>query len=287
MSLDKLEIKAEQLITSRTYNEHKEDFIMSDDIIVTGRVNHSGQVYGYDNSSGPPPMHPGFDPGSHPGGGGGGSDPNLAYSISVRVHVTNPDHLTAAEEAARALIRALAKLKTDSQNNPSATVTIDGLTFSLSDIVTQIGRTNWTITDASYTDTNGVGAATFNPTGQSVDEISFSAIVGSSGYDSPNYPNGEGMMALVLHELVHLSSNGLNLYNRSVAAWHLEGSGNTAYNLYGGPYGANLERLINDIMVAVANAGGLDIGYPGTTPVLPGSFQGGQLPEDLYSSRNP
>lgn len=158
-------------------------------IYVTARVNTSGHIYNTSTSTTPPSPFHNEEPLGEDGGGGGGGNPadvDFDYQVVVQVRVSNSANQAAAEQVANNLISAMVRLRNDSLAHPDATVTVKGVTFTLSDMVAQMTETQWTVTDVPDYHNNGVGLADYHPTGGSTEEIDFSYIYGSAGYSSSN-----------------------------------------------------------------------------------------------------
>lgn len=84
--------------------------------------------------------------------------------------------------------------------------------------------------------------------------INYVAIVGDATHpayhDHPNFTDGEGMFALVIHEALHLTGPGNDFFLQSRAAW-----GNDA-RFYDSAHARNLELCMNALtMQALAAAG--------------------------------
>lgn len=156
------------------------------------------------------------------------------------------------QRAAEALIKAIARaVELLGSIDPSRVVAVLGVAISIGAILNAIQTTTFIITDQPSFANNGVGGVDFTAR---TDKINYVAIVGDAThpayYDHPNFTNGEGMFALVIHEALHLTGQGNDFFLQSRAAW-----GNDA-TFYGSAHARNLELFVNALtMQALAAAG--------------------------------
>lgn len=172
--------------------------------------------------------------------------------IVVRLDRSTGD-LAAMQRAAEALIKAIARaVDLLGRIDPSRVVAVLGIAISVGAILNAIQTTTFIITDRSDFGNNGVGGADY---GARTDQINYAAIVGDAThpayYDHPNFTNGEGMLALLFHEALHLTDHGNTFYLQSVAAW----ANNATF--YGSPHGDNLERFMNALTMQLLAAAGV------------------------------
>lgn len=160
--------------------------------------------------------------------------------------------LAAMQRAAEALIKAIARaVDLLGSLDPGRVVSVLGVGISIGAILSAVQSTTFIITDQPSFGNNGVGQANFET---HTDMINYVAIVGDAThpayYDHPNFTDGEGMFALVIHEALHLTGPGNDFFLQSRAAW-----GNDA-TFYGSAHGRNLELFMNALtMQALAAAG--------------------------------
>lgn len=196
-----------------------------------------------------------------------GEAPPETLEIVVTIDRTTGDPAQ-MEAAAQALIKAIAKVVDLLKSaDPSRVVAVLGVAISLGALLTALQNTNFIITDRTNFGNGGVGGAAINTAGgRNSDQINYIAIVGDAThpayYNHPNFTNGEGMLALVLHEAFHLTEQGYQFFEASKAAW-----GNNA-TFYSSPHAANLERFMNNLTMQALDALSVET-RPEAPPVLP------------------
>lgn len=199
--------------------------------------------------------------------------------ISIRVLIVNPANRERAEAAAKKLIEAIAQaLHKLEAADPNKTFTFAGHTYRVGDVLTDLRNTDFTVTDRTDFDNNGVGQAKRGELGLRNSElVNMESITGAGGYASPNWPENAGMMALILHELGHISVSGDLLFYSSYGFWSREPADRRGANFYDTDYGRNLEAFANDFMNAAAAAIGVNL-----HGALPGGKSGAELATEIY-----
>ena len=243
---------------------------MPDEIVVIGKYNHQDVFYDFftyfRGSGGYTEPMPSDDP----------QDPDYDYAGSMTVSIScSAANRNGCIEAGKRLLEAVKRVR-DKLVASSGTVTILGRNISMADLVADIDNTNYVVTDQTAFGNNGVGSAARGSGGApNTDTINFQAIIGGGnppfGY-SVGYPNGEGMNAITLHELVHMSLTGTNFFNGNVTAYDAAVINNTVTGpFYGSRFGNNQEAFVNDALVAIGNLTGIAIDA-GQGPIRPGGY---------------
>lgn len=217
---------------------------------------------------------------SKDGDGGGGT---LSMPpIIVHVSVVDPDNLERAQQAAIRLTQVVAReLQRLEGADLSATVTVLGRTYQLADVLIDLYNTEFTVTDRTDFDNNGVGASSRGMLGEpNTDIINMDAIL--DAYGSPNYPNDIGMTVLIFHEMAHISEIGTDFFNESVQFYNSEPAdkrGEFYAKPNGSEYSQNIEAFANDFKNALHNIFGIDQGPN------PGGFTNAREPSEIYQER--
>lgn len=161
--------------------------------------------------------------------------------------------------------------------------------ISIGEILDAINNTAFIVTDGPVPPNRGVGSADFT---NHTDTINY---VGILGGDPINVPGGVlpgapgyashpmGLIALVLHELAHLTIGGNNFFAQSFTLLRVDptagpdfcGSDNSALD-----YSKNLEFFINEVMTQAADALGLPLN--GFRP----TYSTPEAPADIYARHN-
>lgn len=248
------------------------------DIIVIAKRDTSGRIYGFELA----PSGTQFYTPRQVDESGQGEDANFQDAILATVSVTDPRNQASAVAAAKKLLTAISKLKNDLIGKENLYVVVHGRTYSVASLIESLGNTQFIITDQSNFNNAGVGAATYNPGGQNTDVINFQSIL--SGYGADSYQNQEGLTALLLHELAHLTALTDQFRQLSVNLWSSEPPARRGANFYTTEYATNLEALTNDVMLAIAAAASLDI-TTSVGPVIPGGYQNAVEPSAIFGMR--
>ncbi len=153
-------------------------------------------------------------------------------------------------EAAQALIKAIERaIRLLEAEARTRVVSVLGFGISVGALLDELMRTDFSVTDVLNFGNNGVGGAERIPLGRNRDRINYQAIVGGRPdhptryYAHPNFANGEGMLALVLHEIFHLTQAGEDFLADSLQLWTSRGG--TSATFYSSALAANLERIAN------------------------------------------
>lgn len=106
-----------------------------------------------------------------------------------------------------------------------------------------------------YTETNGgVGDAVHGTTGQpNVDHLDYRSFEGTGSYADPSYPDNQGLIFIVLHELAHLDTSGYTNLQQEMVEYHRDystynGSYNTNQSDPHSDYNVDKERFANDLL---------------------------------------
>lgn len=203
----------------------------------------------------------------------------MSQPISVTVSISDPAKKDRAEAAAKKLIEAIAQaLDKLEAADPNSTFTFAGRTYRVGDVLADLKNTNFTVTDRTNFNNNGFGQAERVRNGNpNTDVINMESIIGTDGYASPNWSENAGMMALILHELGHISSLGQLLFDSSYGFWTLESADKRGSDFYNTDYGKNLEAFANDFMNAAAAA--INVNLYGA---LPGGRSGAETAPENY-----
>lgn len=229
------------------------------DIVVTAPTTLSMAEWFYDNgldinqlgtiNGGNAPTHPTNSDGTQPG---------------FQIQMSNHDHDQQAQEALNNVEAGVGKILNLLHAVPAGTViSWDGKTLTAGQLLTQLNNTTYIIDDIDHGN-GGVGGAARNADGTSVDRLLYSSYsttmpVGMdpsqwSSFAAPTY-NGEGIEAILLHELGHMIQPGDQFFTDS---WKQSGKDGIAYT-YGSAYFENNEAFADDFMVAAATAIGANI----------------------------
>lgn len=185
-------------------------------------------------------------------------------SDNVKVSVANPANKQKALKAAANLINALKRVNAKlSSANGNAIITINGRTMTVAQVRDLIKNTRWSVGDKSFTNGGG-GEAKYSADGKHSVEWNYLYFDGdgSEDYAHPNYVNGQGMNAVVLHDVAHVTAAG-NAFNVDSRKWFREDdtvSGEFGYSAYW----INNEAFAHDLARTIANTAGIDIS--GWTP---------------------
>ncbi|UVO54205.1 hypothetical protein [Sphingomonas sp. SUN039] len=253
--------------------------IPEDTIVCTGHYDEGGDFLGFStvSSSGVEGWSPRNIPPDAPG-----ENPDLA--ISIEIVVRNPNNKQSAKQAAQRLITAISRIRAKLSENPNKFVIIKGTIFTTAQILTSLENTQWTVSDRPPSEykNEGVGSSNYDPNGTNADEINFEGIL---GYAHPNYPDDEGMSALVLHELAHLTEGGYNFFVQNYTKWQSEPAAHRG-DFYPSDYSRNVEAFANDLMHAMSAEISLDVEYPAGQLVTPGGYTGPVDPQQIYNTHS-
>lgn len=203
---------------------------------------------------------------------GNANDDGVAASVNVDVPENSP-HFAEALKAAQNLATNLARLGTLLNDLPvNQQIHWGNRTMTVGQAIGELSNTQFVISDQNTSGSGGVGSAVAGQgTNKNVDTLYYESFDGdddayvlqdgtttTADYASPNYLNGEGMMAIILHELAHLSDAGFDFNSSSLANFRREtGSYN---NFSNSEYWSNNEAFANDFANNLASAFEGDLG---------------------------
>jgi len=203
--------------------------------------------------------------------------------IAVKIEKTKSETDQAKlEDAARELVKAAMEIITALENsNSAAVITVLRRTTTVGEMLDTLKNTEFTVTDATVFNNNGVGSAQRGVNGApNLDKINYEAIIGSStsnGYADEGFPQNSGMRALMLYEVAHMTGAGQAFFERSYfVAGHDQTVGG---QFYGTDYATNLEAFANEIMSQTAIASNVNL-----YGVRPGTAAAPVSPEAIYQS---
>ena len=220
---------------------------------------------------------------------GNANDAGVTASVNVDVPENSP-HFAEALRAAQNLATTLAKLESILNDLPvNQPIHWGSRTMTVGQAIGELSNTQFIISDQNTSGSGGVGSAVAGQgNAKNVDTLYYESFDGDSDayvlqdgrtttndYASPNYQNGEGMMAIVLHELGHLSDAGFDFNASSLANFrHETGSYN---NFSKSEYWSNNEAFANDFANSLASAFGTDFASQvgSVTSQMAGSVNGG------------
>ena len=189
--------------------------------------------------------------------------------IVVGIEKTDPNSneakmIEAAQLFIAAIERAVRLLEAESRTR---VISVLGIAVSVGTLLDEIMRTDFQVTDLLDLGNGGAGAAERSPIGQNRNKVNYLAIIGGhpqfSGYaNHPAYTNGEGMLALVLHEAIHMTPEGYQFYVDSLQLWRQRGGTNASF--FSSVFGINLERFVNSLTLMFLTA--LSVGHSSQYP---------------------
>jgi hypothetical protein len=143
--------------------------------------------------------------------------------IQVNVQVTNPANQAQAEEAARNIADAIAKIvKAASALPPSTAIPLPGgQSITVGELLDLAKTTKFVISDVNPFANGGVGGADAGTLTVTMYAPAFAAPTPGypNSYADPNYLNGQGLVGAVLHELAHMTIGGVDAAARE-HFWH-------------------------------------------------------------------
>lgn len=152
---------------------------------------------------------------------------------------------------------------------------------TVGEMLATLMNTQFTVTDRTNFNNNGVGAAQRGTDGgPNIDIINYEAIVGSSmgiGYADASYPQNSGMYALVLHEVAHMTAAGSLFFDRSAQVARADPT--VGGQFYGTEYATNVEAFANSFMTQTSNAAGVNL-----FGIRPGTSTDPVTPESIYQA---
>lgn len=162
-----------------------------------------------------------------------GEAPSQAYSegsspgtgtISVNVKVENPANRDAAIEAAKNLVLTLSTIIDAASSIMSYHIFTlpDGKLTTAGQLLQNAKITKFTVSDKKTFGNSGIGTADRISATDLRDEIYFGGLVGPDSYAASTYPNSQGLVGIILHELGHLSAEGKSVYDTAIATWSAE-----------------------------------------------------------------
>lgn len=121
----------------------------------------------------------------------------------------------------------------------------DGRTISGYDLKNVWAHTTFDINDQNYNN-GGVGAVEGSLSTGFIDHLNYAAFTGAGSWADPNYVDLQGVAFTLMHELGHMTANGLDFSQRSWQQFHNETHGYdwSIYNL--SEYWYNNESYVND-----------------------------------------
>lgn len=183
-------------------------------------------------------------------------NPGASDPIAVNVDV-DPENREAAIKAAENVAKALTKIRDLLENMvPSAKIVwfAGGDEITVSEALVEINNTMFTIEDRGNYQNGGVGSAERGRDGRAnavnLNYLSFDGT--GNDYASPNYVNGQGMVAIMLHELAHVTAPGNSFRNMSEAIYFAQYKNYN--NWIGSPLWYNNERYAYNFAKSAADA---------------------------------
>jgi hypothetical protein len=173
-----------------------------------------------------------------------------APAVVVKVTVQNPANSERAQQAATRLVVAVAReLQRLSAADPNATIVILGRSYLVGEILFDLNNTEFTVTDRTDFQNNGVGQSSRGEFGElNTDMINMDAILDQ--YGAMPYTDDLGMTILIFHEMGHISQIGTDFFNLSVSYYNDEPEA-TRGPFYPSDYSANNEAFASDFKNAV------------------------------------
>lgn len=251
------------------------------DIIVTGQRRQDGTITFWNATTGTVGISFKTTRQVDPNGGDGSGDPELTVSVKVQKTKDETDQAklqTAAQQLIKAIIEIVEALQLA---DPNAVITTLGRTTTAGAMLDTLMNTQFTVTDATGFNNNGVGTAQHGLNGApNTDVINYEAIIGgaTNGYADPGFPDNSGMHALVLHEVAHMTTTGYEFWQRSLQIFNADRTV-AGGNFYNTDYATNVEAFANSLMNQAASASGVNL-----HGVSPGTSAAPVSPESIYQS---
>jgi hypothetical protein len=207
-------------------------------------------------------------------------------AVNIRV---SPDHLEEAKSAAQNIADAIVDIKTQLDANPNAQYSYMGVIISAAELRAIIDNTQFIVDDSITYNNLGVGGAQIGHGGApNVDRLNYHAFSGSefnpTGYGATTY-NGQGVRAMILHELAHLSPSVDQIRNQGLMYFRREGGSTLQYP--NSVYAANDETLAHNMQNGIAAQLGIAVDRYELAVGNAGSFRPYREPEAISNSRNP
>jgi hypothetical protein len=149
------------------------------------------------------------------------SDNNKTETVSVKVRISNSNNLELSIKAAANIVDGLQKLESALEALPDKTVmfTVGDNVVSGTSLLSHLRSVEFEVVDTIQYNNGGVGGAIKGGGAGGVDKVQFlySSFdgVNSPDYAHPNYQNNQAIVAIIGHELGHLSAVGDIMTNRS------------------------------------------------------------------------
>lgn len=212
-----------------------------------------------------------------------GGSGEQALTVGVKIEKTKSETDQAKlTQAAQQLIKAIIEMTEALQlADPNGIITSVGRMMTVGEMLDTLMNTQFTVTDRTDFNNNGVGSAQRGTDGgPNIDIINYEAIVGGPGgigYGDASYPENSGMYALVLHEAAHMTAAGAEFFKRSVEVARADAT--VGGQFYGTEYATNLEAFANSFMTRTSNAAGVNL-----FGIRPGSSADPVSPESIYQA---
>lgn len=182
-------------------------------------------------------------------------------AVKVNVSLTNSANQAKAIDAANNIADAVAAIITAASKLPASTVIPlpNGTRITAGDLLTQIKGTKFVVTDVQQSN-DGVGSADRPTMTDTLYFASFAEGTGTQAYTQAGYL-GNGVIGIILHEVVHMTAAGYQNWQNSTLYFNRENSETKVKNVpfYGTDYSKANEMFAHVGSISAGNILGFDL----------------------------
>lgn len=232
-----------------------------------------------------PPAGSGTPYKSEPASSNTGDGETITVNIELNNSANEAEATKAAENILKALVEIEAALKALDPNTQVQWFS-GGEMMTAAEALNELANTVFVIDDSTNYGNGGLGTADRGADGAPNTVIlNFDAFDGDGGdYADPNYIDNQGVVAMMLHELGHVTAQGENFDELSRRTYILQNGSDAGYNF--SEYWFNNEAYVYDFAKQFSSAMGTDIGQ--FWGALSPNFTGGAVhPAQIAQDQGP